>query len=134
VPHVRSQEPPASNDGNVKVIVGKTYDELVINNEKDVFVMFHAPWCGHCKQLSPKWDEVGAHFANNAGITIAKVDSTENDTPVDVQGFPTLYFFPAGDKSNPVQYNSERSTEALIKFVNENSKSKLGNTEGKDEL
>ena len=139
VANVRSQEPPAENDGNVKIVVGKTYDDIVVNNDKDVFVMFHAPWCGHCKQLSPKWDEVGAFFAANPSIVIAKVDSTENDTPVEVQGFPTLYFFPANDKANPVQYNSERSVDALVKFVKENSyniktKGDIAAEAGKDEL
>jgi len=41
------------------VVVGKNFDEIVNNPEKDVLLEFYAPWCGHCKSLAPKYDELG---------------------------------------------------------------------------
>lgn len=46
---MKSEEVPATNDEPVKILVGKNYKELVLNNDKDVLVEFYAPWCGHCK-------------------------------------------------------------------------------------
>merc|ERR1712107_905752 len=43
----------------VKVAVAKNFDELVMKNEKDVLVEFYAPWCGHCKKLTPVYEELG---------------------------------------------------------------------------
>ena len=28
-----------------------SFDEAVLKNDKDVFVVFYAPWCGYCKRL-----------------------------------------------------------------------------------
>lgn len=40
-------------------MVADTFDEIVNDPEKDVLVEFYAPWCGHCKNLEPKYKELG---------------------------------------------------------------------------
>lgn len=39
--------------------MGKNFDEIVNDDSKDVLVEFYAPWCGHCKSLAPKYEELG---------------------------------------------------------------------------
>lgn len=41
-----------------QVVVGKNFEEVVNDENKDVLIEFYAPWCGHCKALAPKYEEL----------------------------------------------------------------------------
>ena len=138
-PTVKSEEIPEKNDGPVKVVVGKSFESIVLDTTKDVLIEFYAPWCGHCKSLAPKFDKLGEMFADTPSVVIAKVDATENDTPVDIRGFPTLMFYPANDKANPLTYEGDRTEQAMAAFVRENAATlkgaaAAGAKKGHDEL
>ena len=76
---LKSEEIPLTNDEPVKVIVGKSFKKLVIDNDEDVLVEFYAPWCGHCKQLAPIYEKVAEYLQGNPNIVLAKCDSTVNE-------------------------------------------------------
>jgi len=97
-----------------------------MDNTKDVLVEFYAPWCGHCKSLAPKYEKLGEAFKDDSTIVIAKVDATENDTPADIKGFPTLLFYPSNDKQNPVPYDGERNEVAMASWIRSHAPT-LGN-------
>lgn len=117
-PFMKSEEEPDNEGANVKVAVGKNFDQLVTKSEKDIFIEFYAPWCGHCKSLAPTWDQLGEKLSSESGVEIVKLDATANDIPdlFTVQGFPTLYWFPK-DTKTPVKYEGSRDFEALFGYV-----------------
>ena len=54
-PHLKSAEEPKENNGDVLVVVGKTYEREVINNRKDVMLLFYANQCSHNKTIHTKY-------------------------------------------------------------------------------
>nr|POE64854.1 protein disulfide-isomerase [Quercus suber] len=118
---VKSEPIPEKQDGPVTIVVAKNYQDVVIDNDKDVLLEFYAPWCGHCKALSPKYDQLGEMYKPFADkVVIAKVDATENDVPDEIQGFPTIKLFKAGSKTAPIDYSGSRSVEDLAAFIRDN--------------
>ena len=124
---VKSEAPGAAPAaGEVAVVVGTTFESIVGDNEKDVLIEFYAPWCGHCKNLAPKYEALAASVASNFDkLVIAKMDMTSNDLPAEYQGsypvsgFPTLFLAPRGKKKSPIQYEGPREAEAMKSWIEE---------------
>lgn len=117
-PYIKSEAVPDSNDGPVTVAVAKNFDEVVVNNGKDTLVEFYAPWCGHCKKLTPVFEELGEKLRGEQ-VAIVKMDATANDVPpqFEVRGFPTLFWLPRGEKSTPVKYEGGREVDDFVKYI-----------------
>ena len=117
------------------VVVGKNFDDIVMNKKKDVLIEFYAPWCGHCKQMEPTYKKLAKKFKKEKNLVIAKIDATANDSPSSfkVEGFPTIYFAPANNKGSPIKHEGGREQDDLEKFIKEHATVSLGKG-GKDEL
>lgn len=116
----KSAPVPESNDEDVKVIVGDTFEKLVLNDDKFVLLESYAPWCGHCKSLEPIYKELAEKVKSIKNLVIAKMDATLNEHPsLNVKGFPTINFFKPGAKSSPETYSGERTLEGFLKYLKE---------------
>jgi len=120
-PFLKSDPVPETQEGPVYVLVGKSFESIVEDDTKDVLVEFYAPWCGHCKTLEPKYNNLATFYKDVKNLVIAKVDATTNDTPIQVEGFPTIYFFPKGGKKNPIQYDGARNEKGFVEFLKTNA-------------
>ncbi|VVT43664.1 uncharacterized protein SAPINGB_P000088 [Magnusiomyces paraingens] len=122
-PNVKSEPIPKKQDGPVHVVVGKSFKDDVLDNDKDVLVEFYAPWCGHCKNLAPTYEELASLYANDATasgkVRVAKIDHTANEIAgLEIQGYPTLILYPAGKKDSPIRYESgSRTLDDLSAFI-----------------
>jgi len=77
-------------------------------------VEFYAPWCGHCKALTPEYKKAASTL--KGVVKMAAVDATQNEKlaqKYQIQGFPTIKVF-GTDKKSPVDYQGERTADGLI--------------------
>ncbi|KAI3459002.1 hypothetical protein Pfo_015665 [Paulownia fortunei] len=118
-PFYKSDPIPENNDGDVKIVVGNNFDEIVLDESKDVLLEIYAPWCGHCQSLEPIYNKLGKHLRGINSLVIAKMDGTTNEHPrAKSDGFPTILFFPAGNKSfDPITVDTDRTVVAFYKFL-----------------
>eukprot|EP00605_Chrysophyceae_sp_TOSAG23-4_P001576 GSChrysophyteH1.ASY1.ANO1.1731.1 assembled CDS len=119
----------ADTEGAVTVVKGKSFQELVMDNTKDVLMEFYAPWCGHCKALAPEYEKLGEALKGNDNIVVGKMDSTANEIDVagvEVKGFPTLYFFKGNSKGSPMKYEGGRTFEDMAEYIQKNAFNQVG--------
>ena len=127
-PYLKTQEEPKENNEDVFVIVGKSFQKEVIENDKDVMLVFYAPWCGNSQKLLPKYEEAAKKLKlNNPKIVLAKMDATENEIEsVHISGFPVIKFYPGNKKDkDPIDYKGEKETDAILKFIQANAYNKV---------
>ena len=111
----------ATVPSSVVVLTPETFDSIVLDETKDVLVEFYAPWCGHCKHLAPIYEKLASVFKLDEGVVIANVDADKHKDlgeKYGVTGFPTLKFFPKGNKAGE-DYDGGRDLGDFTKFINE---------------
>merc|ERR1711981_626997 len=121
--HVKSEE-GVDNTGKANLVLTAKNYKSHVDGTKDAFIKFYAPWCGHCKTLAPKWEEMAEEFKNDDSMVIAHYNVDSNDLPggFEVKGFPTMFWVPAG--GSPKKYEGGRETKDLIDYVKKNHKAK----------
>jgi protein disulfide-isomerase A6 len=106
--------------GKVIELSPDNFDAVVLDDTKNVFVKFYAPWCGHCVRMVPAFEELAAQTKGD--FVIAKLDaSTHGDLAgrFGVRGFPTLKYFKKGAKAEPIAYQGGRDSASMGSWLKE---------------
>ncbi|KAJ9185983.1 hypothetical protein P3X46_005548 [Hevea brasiliensis] len=111
----------AAVPSSVVVLTPDNFDQIVLDETKDVLVEFYAPWCGHCKQLAPTYEKVATAFKLEEDVIIANLDADKYKDLAEkygVSGYPTLKFFPKSNKGGE-DYGGGRDLDDFVTLIND---------------
>ncbi|PPD86875.1 hypothetical protein GOBAR_DD16186 [Gossypium barbadense] len=100
----------ATLPSNVVVLNADNFDEVVLDETKNMFVEFYAP----------TYEKVATAFKMEEDVVIANIDTDKYKDLAEkygVSGYPTLKFFPKGNKAGE-DYDGGQSLDEFVAFIN----------------
>mmetsp|Transcript_128333 Transcript_128333/g.357238 ORF Transcript_128333/g.357238 Transcript_128333/m.357238 type:complete len:371 (-) Transcript_128333:90-1202(-) len=125
----RSETPPEPPEGGGPVIdagsvvvVGQTFEELVLRKEQDVMLLVYAPWCGFSRKFFPTWEAFARVTSGVSHLVVAKMDGDRNSSPYPEDfgwtAYPTVLHVRAGERW-PTVFHGNRTVANLVRFAEE---------------
>jgi len=107
--------------------VSDSFDEIVLDQEKHVFLDVSADWCGPSIQMKPHWHALANLLKAREDIVIAYMDSDENETNpfyLSETHVPNLKLFPKGNQTDFVCFpdSEQRDVSGFINFLETHAK------------
>ncbi|XP_010915826.1 protein disulfide isomerase-like 1-5 [Elaeis guineensis] len=122
-PYFKS-EPKPDEGGLIEKVVGRTFDASVLDSAENVFLEVYTPWCIDCEATTKQIEKLAKLLKGMNNLKFARIDASLNEHPkLQVNNYPTLLFYPAGDKSNPVKVSKKSGLKELAAFIKEHMRS-----------
>ncbi|CAG7867962.1 unnamed protein product [Brassica rapa] len=131
--YYRSEPVPDNENASIVTVVGKTFDELVLNSQENVLLEVHTPWCVNCEAMSKQVVKLAKHFKGFENLVFARIDASTNEhAKLQVNDYPTILLYKSGEKEKPLKISTKLSAKDMAVFINEELKPRGGSA--KDEL
>jgi thioredoxin 1 len=105
--------------GNTKPVTDSSFESEVLKSSTPVLVDFWAEWCGPCRALAPKLEEVAKELGEKVKVVKVNVDENQG-TPAkyNIRGIPTMLLFKGGNEVGQLVGNHPK--DAIVDFLNKN--------------
>ena len=87
-------------------VTDDSFDAEVLKSRTPVLVDFWAEWCGPCRALAPKLEEIATELQGK--VRVLKINVDENPTMparYGVRGIPTMILFKGGEEVEQIVGN-----------------------------
>ena len=101
---------------STKPVTDQDFETQVLKTQGPVLVDFWAEWCGPCRALGPKLEEISKEMAEK--VTVVKMNVDENpSTPskFGIRGIPTMILFKDGKEMDQIVGN--QSKEDIVSII-----------------
>ena len=107
---------------NVINLTQENFEATVLGSAELWLVEFYAPWCGHCKRLTPEWNAAADFSSQEEASELPMIKFGAVDATVErnlakrfkIRGYPSIKVF-GRNKNKPTDYKGKRDAGALMK-------------------
>ncbi|KAF7993076.1 hypothetical protein HCN44_005857 [Aphidius gifuensis] len=97
-----------SNSMNICIpeLTTDTFLPTILDNNKNVIVFYHSPYCAFCSAISYVYLTVAHYLSSMNNLYFVRIDGDNNDLPWEysMNRYPSILFFPAKRKEDSTVY------------------------------
>lgn len=105
---------------NTQPVTDQNFENEVLKSSTPVLVDFWAEWCGPCKALGPKLEEIAGEMKGKVRILKLNVDENPSmPAKYGVRGIPTMILFKNGKEIDQIVGNHAK--ENIVALLNKHA-------------